>query len=438
MNIIICIIYFLVGIYLIFNLRKKNKKNNFVGCYAGITFGILLYYCIIPIIVILNTEQIINQFPQEEKFITGRTNWELIFPAILVLVGFFIFNCAYNQSNKKNTKDIIEFNDQRFIFILKLVGFFTLIIGGISLIIYFGAFGGIKNAFSYAEIFRSFSTDKTNYISGTYVILIVPARLVTVAPFAFYLLLKEKQVKNKFIFKICFVISTILAIMYYIFNAGRAPLICFILSFALVYVYKFIKKPWKLIIVIAIFSLPLLDILDSFSLYLQLGNWRKINIGYMNYIYQFMYPFENIINMENITDIFGFRYGQDFITSIIAMIPGINFSASYENTSLFFGGINWKITGGTPNDLLTFSYIEFGIIGIPLIFGILGYMLGKVDNVLKIIPEKTTKILLASAMAIHLFTFVPSADFISFIRGGFIIIFLGIIILYSYRRKERE
>ena len=142
--------------------------------------------------------------------------------------------------------------------------------------------------------------------------------------------------------------------------------------------------------------------------------------------------------MVDITDIYGFRFGQDFITSIIGMIPGINFSVSYENTSLFFGGMNWKLTGGTPNDLLTFSYIEFGIIGIPLIFGILGYVLGKIDKALKIIPQKSIKVLLSSAMALHLFTIIPSADFVSFIRGGFILIFLSIIILNSYERKGRE
>lgn len=438
MNVIICIIYFLVGVYIISNLRKKNKKNDFIGCYSGVAFGIILYYCIIPILVIINSRQIINQFPQEEKFIIGKTYWELIFPVILVLIGFFIFNCAYNQSNKNNDIFTIEFSNKKFIKISKLIGFFTLVIGGISLLIYFMALGGIKQAFSYAEMFRTFSVDKTNYISGISAILIIPARLVTVAPFAFYVLISEKQIKNKYIFKICFVMSLILSLMFYIFNAGRAPLLCFLLSFALMYIYKFIKKPWKLIIIIAIFSLPLLDILDNFSLFLQSGKWRELNINYISYIYQFMHPFKNIINMVDITDIYGFRFGQDFITSIIGMIPGINFSVSYENTSLFFGGMNWKLTGGTPNDLLTFSYIEFGIIGIPLIFGILGYVLGKIDKALKIIPQKSIKVLLSSAMALHLFTIIPSADFVSFIRGGFILIFLSIIILNSYERKGRE
>ena len=438
MNVIICIVYFLVGIYIIFNLSKKNKKNDFIGCYSGIAFGMLLYYCIVPILVIVNNKQIINQFPQAEQFITGKTYWELLFPIILVLIGFFIFNCAYNQSNKNNEIYKIEYSDEKLIKFSKLIGFFTLIVGGISLLVYFMALGGIRQAFSYAELFRAFSTDKTNYISGMATTLIIPARLVTVAPFAFYLLISEKKIKNKYIFKICLVISTILAIMYYIFNAGRAPLLCFLLSFALMYIYKFIKKPLKLIIIISIFSLPLLDILDNLSLYLQLGTWEKMDINYISYIYQFMYPFKNIINMVNITNIYGFRFGQDFITSIIGMIPGINFPASYENTSLFYGGINWKLTGGTPNDLLTFSYIEFGIIGIPLIFGILGYVLGKVDRALKIIPQRTIKILLSTTMAIHIFTIIPTADFVSFIRGGFILIFLTIIVLNSYIKKEEK
>ena len=436
MNIVICIIYFLIGIYIITNLKKKNKKNNFIGSYSGITFGILLYYIVVPIIVIMNGKEITNQFPQDEKFITGKTSWELIFPAILVLIGFFIFNCAYNQSNRNNENIIIEFSDKKTINISIAIGFFTLIVGGISLLAYFMALGGIKQAFSYAEIFRSFGTDRSNYVSGIFAVLIIPARLVTVAPLVFYLLIKEKQIGNKYIFKICFVISFILAIMYYIFNAGRAPLICFLLSFALIYIYKFIKKPWKLIIIIAIFSLPLLDVLDSFSLYLQQGTWKEININYISYIHQFMYPFKNTINMMNITDIYGFRFGKDFITSIIGMIPGINFPASYENTSLFYGGINWRTTGGTPNDLLTFSYIEFGIFGIPLLFGIIGYLLGKVDKATKLIPNKVIKILLSSAMAVHIFTIVANADFISFVRGGFILIFLTIIILNSYSKKE--
>lgn len=283
---------------------------------------------------------------------------------------------------------------------------------------------------------RSFSTDRTKYISGFAAILIIPSRLITVAPFAFYILMQKKGLKKKIKIIMCFIISTVLSIMFYIYNAGRAPLMYFVLSFAMIYVYKFVKRPWKYILIVAVLAMPLLDVLDSFSLFLQQGTWNPIKVDYLSYINQFATPFRNIANMTDIANTFGFRWGSDFITSIVGLIPGVNFPASYENTSLFFGGENWKTTGGIPNDLITFSYIQLGVIGVILIFALIGFLVGKIDRVFIKMPDGKIKILLCSAIAIYLFGIILNADFVSFIRGGFILICLAIIVLSSYNRRE--
>jgi len=435
-NILIIVIYFLSGIYIGISLIKRNKKNNIVGCYSGITFGIILYYCFIPTISLIFIKKISVQYPDIEQFIGSKNVLEMIFPIILILMGFFLYNCAYNQANKRSTLNNSEYNSGKIRKISSMVGFFSLIIGGISLVIFIRAFGGVKQAFSYAETVRSFNTNLSDYVQGNIAILIIPARLVTVSPFAFFILLNEKETKNKVIYRIFFAVSLVLAIIYFIFNAGRAPLLCFLLSFALVYIYKVKKKPWKFIVVLAIVSLPILDVLDSFSLYLQSGNWRTSSSNYINYIYQFIHPFKNIVNMVNIVDIYGMRYGKDFVTAILGMIPGINFPTSYENTSIFFNGKDWRMVGGTPNDLVTFGYIEFGIVGVFLIFIILGYFSGVIDKIIKNMPDGDIKNFISTTMMIQILTIIPNADFISIVRGGFILIFISIIILNSYKRRK--
>ena len=121
---------------------------------------------------------------------------------------------------------------------------------------------------------RSFNTNRTNYISGVAAILIIPARLITVAPFAFYILMQKKELKKKLNLICYFIISIVLSIMFYIYNAGRAPLMYFILSFAMIYVYKFVKRPWKYVLIVAVLAMPILDVLDSFSIFLQQGTWN--------------------------------------------------------------------------------------------------------------------------------------------------------------------
>ena len=437
MNIILIIMYIIVGIYMIYKLLIKNKKNNFVGAYSGILFGCILYYFVVPILILLNKEMFINSISEEQRIFFEKSFEDIIFPLILIIIGFIVFDCAYNQSlNKSEEKKAIIYNSNKLIKITKIIAFFSLFIGGISLLIFLASFGGIREAFSYAQIVRSFSNDLSNYISKSSSLLIVPARLIVVAPFTFWILLKEGNVKNKIKIRICFIISVILAIMYYIFNTGRAPFIYFILSFLITYSYKFLKKPWKYVLILAIIAMPLLDIFDSFSLYLQIGKWREIDVDYMNYLFQFSYPFKNVINMVEIGNEFGFRLGQDFITSIIGMLPGIDFQPSYVNTSMYYNGINWETIGGTPNDLVTFAYIQFGIIGIPLILGILGYIVGKIDKALSKITNKNIKTFLCTVMAIYFYSIVSNADFCAIIKSGFVLIGLSIIVLNSYSRRE--
>lgn len=436
MNRSLCLIYLFIGIYFLKTLIKKNKKNKIIGCYSGIACGIILYYCIIPIVTIIFSNELSIQYVDIKSFIITKSAWSIMFSALLTLIGFFVFNCAYNQINKNNDDEKIIYNSNKLVNISKIFAWGSLIIGSICLFTFFGAFGGIRQALSYAEILRSFNSDLSDYISGVTAILIIPARLVTVAPIMFFLLITEKRTKNRGIYKICFAISMVIAILYYMFNTGRAPLIYFLLCFAIILLYKITNKPWKFVFLIAIISLPILDILDNVSLYFQTGIWKELSINYFRYIYQFTYPFKNILNMVDITEKYGCRFGVDFITSIISLLPGINFPASYENTSIFYNGDNWRIFGGTPNDLLTFAYIEFGILGIPIICCVLGLLAGKLDKIIKIIPDGYIKKFIMSTMAIQFLTIVPNADFISIIRGGFILIVLIIVLTNSYSRRK--
>lgn len=431
-KIIYCIfILFIIGI--IFVLRKVKRGSTF----NGIIFGVLVYYLVVPFMFLLN----VDIFSQYESLhdVFGRTtindylinvrfsNYLMaIFLTFISIVSFFI---AYNYTKEKQIiirKQIIKIK------IIKIISYFCFFVGGLSLFIFFYKFGGVREALKYAEYLRSFSTN-TSDIIGSYDILFIPARLITVTPFLFLFLYRENGIskRNTILY---LVISVTLSLLFYMYNAGRAPLIFFLICLIYPSIRKKTKFAWLLIIVSGIILLPLLDLLDSLFIFFDTGVFTIPNISYVNYIYQMIYPFRNIVNVLSISKISGYRYGIDFVTSIIGLLPGLEFSASYEDTSLFINGANWKIYGGIPNDAITFGFIEFGIIGVILLFIFLGIVARKIDLRIDNLEDNINKFLLSGIVTVYSFLIIINADFVSLIRGG-MILYIIIFVIFSYYKK---
>lgn len=436
LNVIIYILILIMIFFFSLVLRKKTKGS----CFNGLLFGMFLYYILVPIISLINIGRI-EKYENGLGFFNVDTIDRLMinipmssyfYSFLVILISFICYIFFYNISKKNNTKLTRNKTSVNFV---KYLMYFLMILGSVSLIIFFYKFGGIKSALSYAEYMRSFSNNASEGM-GRFRILIIPARFITVVPFLLLYLKNEKCISNKkHLF--LFIFSFILSILFYLYNAGRAPLISFILCFAYPIVKKKIKHTWLFLIVLGFISIPLLDILDSLFVYLNTGVFNLPKIVLEKYIFEFLYPFKNILNLLKMRNVFGYSYFKSFITSIISLIPGINFTASYENTSLFVNGVNWKIIGGIPNDLITFSHIQLGIIGIIIIFSVLGYISQKIDYRVKNIENNNIKYLFSGILTVYSFLLVGNADFVSFIRGN-MILYITVFTIFLMFRKEKN
>lgn len=433
-------LFMLIGIFLMVLLKVNNDKN--VGTFGGFVFGCLVYYSVIPILTKMNFNNLTSKYPNLQYFI-GNKNFENdVFLIFLLLIGMVLFVITYKYANNNKIINSGKYDysfsemirENKFIPIL---GVITFVVGGISLIIFFVSFGGISRALSLAETNRSFSSSLSDYVNYKASLLIIPAKLITVTPYIYYLLMCYRKKKiDKFIF----ITSFLLSILFYLFSAGRAPLLSFLLCFLYVFIKKFWKRAWALIIISGLFSLPLLDLLDKLFVYFRTKYWQSTEVNYVQYINQFIHPYRNVLNINDMINDFGYRKGSDFLTTFLNLIPGINYPASYENTSFFLSGTKWRVIGGVPNDVITFGYIEFGVFGVVLLFGVLGMLFGKLDLGLKLIPEGNVRNFLSSALVLNAFFLVANADFEPLVRSNFILIMLTLLLfnIVGFKKRTRR
>lgn len=432
------ILYSLLAITFIFFINRNNKKMGHVGIYSGFVFGFFLYYSMIPILTLLNLKEITLNYLWIDKFITSKEPFYYFYSIILILLGFIFFHVFYNINFRKGTINkvtIKSFDSDKSIRSFKIIGYFSLVIGGGSLLVLIYALGGVSAALSIAEANRTFGNELSDFVDYRFSLFIVPARLITIAPFIFlYLAYIRKGMSDKLIFLISFILS----IIYFLFYAGRAPLLFFLLCFLYIIIRYFTKRIWGKFILIGILLLPLLDILDSLFIYLNTKQWNDIEINYLKYINQFIGPFRNTLNVTDMAEIYGYRYGSDFITAFLNFIPGVSFPISYEVVSEYYSGSNWMYIGGTPSDIITFSYLQFGMFGVIFILSFMGYLFGRIDRALKLFKSNKIKYFLAAVLCVQAMGLVVSADVEAFLRGGVILIFISVVILLSVKKNKGD
>lgn len=407
-----------------------NGGKNYVGAYKGFIFGGLLYYGIVPFIYIVSGKinDLISEGPQNK----GLTDFFLSY--LLLILFFVIIDITYKKRNSHYQKKEVKYGiaPRQLKKSSLYIGFFCLIVGGFSLYLFFRAFGGTLLALALAEELRSNSTNLSDYIPHQYAILVIPARLITVAPFLLWSTYVLKQ-GSQWWLKVLIIVSSVLALLFYLFYAGRAPLIMFILCLVIPLLYGRIKHLWTIIIISGFCAIPLLGVLDELFLYFSTGSFELEDMDYLRFLHQFTYPIQNVIYSFDIANIYGYRFGKDFILDILGFIPGLDFGASYYVTSEFYGGSTWEVTGGTPNDIITYSILQFSVLGIIIFPIVLGFIFSKIDYYLNYFENDRVKRILSTLLAFNVFLFVGNADFISVLKGALLVV-VPFVILSSIKR----
>ncbi len=422
---IFCIILFILALYCM--LRKNNGMGSM---YNGVLIGGLVFYGVVPLVTEIYKESMVTK----SNHYTYMATDEYLLTYFLLIMFFLVFFVS-NHGYIKKRNFVYAPNDIKLRVYMKKVGYSCLFLGGGSLLLFFASLGGLSSALAIAERARSFSSSLTDYMPYYASLLVVPARLVTVAPYCFWVLhyLSEKNYK----YKLYVIVSWTLCALFYLFNAGRAQILAMTLCIIVpVMLNMKIKHAWWYIIFLGVLSLPLLDVLDQLFVYMQQGTFELKVVNYLSYIKQFSYPINNVFHSLEIVNTYGCRYGKDFITSILDLFPGLNFEPSYVPTCEFFVGYNWRNIGGIPNDLVTMSVLEFHVLGIVIVPFVLGKLSKFVDEFVSGCSDIRISRVLATVMAVYSFLMIQSADPTALFRG-FILWLIPLVMILSKAKVQK-
>jgi hypothetical protein len=289
-------------------------------------------------------------------------------------------NIIYNKNLTSNR--IIEFNTIIFATI-------AIFLGAFSLLTIINQLGGPISAMQYADLIRNPAFDNTILLSQTSLMLLRVSDLLVVSAFLTFFLL---VIYRRKIYLLFFLSSALLATYYLIFSAGKFTLLTFIGSFFIYYVYRSNKFFYTKLIVIVIITLLVIPLMDSlFHVFYHGISNITYDFDFNSLLNQFSFPFSNVINLFNLSDYVDFRYGVDFYNWILIVLPNslISIFGLYEPVDLsdiisnfYISTATVRISGGTPVDIITFLYFQFGYISIFLI-PVFAYVISKINNLVE-------------------------------------------------------
>ena len=371
-----CIILIILFVVHFYNLIRENRKNGRVGAFSAVMLTCIIYYDLYPLLVYSWGNE--NDLTVNQLEIRGANVLNFLFAELCIIVFTLFFYFAYHRYNNRAKREVYTYDQAKFVRICAWMSHFTFFIGATTFIAYIYAFGGIGSLLAKAEYLRSFATSGAEFVSRFQSILVVPARMITVTPVvSFPLTTKDFSVNYKFIYKLEFCLSLLLSIVFLLTNAGKAPIIVFSICFIMPILKKFFKHPWRMVFLFSFFSLPILDYMDELFVWLQKGFWVQSTRSSIEILDQFGYIYQNNLYLQEIVAQYGIRWCQDFITGFLNVVPGITkFPPSYIVTSEFFNGVNWMYIGGRPVDIITFGYLELGLLGVILMAILFGIICG--------------------------------------------------------------
>lgn len=428
-------------------LIKTNKENGFTGAYSGFMFSMIFYYIVIPFGLTYSKDSFYERdkygFNDIVKFIFEKNPSDYIFAFFLTIVGLICFHLSYRYNMLHFVKNtyrtlrgtiIKRVTDTNLTSIIKVFASISFIVGISSLLVHTVLVGGLSNALSLAESTRGFdvSLGDFNYVAS---ITKLSSRIITMSAILYLVLFfEEKSKKNIMMFGI----SLISSVYYYLLNAGRMPLLTFLVIFLYIFLNQFMNNIWPKIILLGFLSLPLIDMLSYVFIYFQTGELQVTSFDLANYLRQLSPAYNQLVNIRDITDLYGYQYFTSILTDVLDMLPKIGFEQTYEVTSEYFNGPNWKDIGGVPNDVISFGYMQFGIIGVGITLSVWGKIMYYIDKNLRKIQNKNAQKVLSVAVATQVFQIAHAADIAPILKSNLIFLLMICIFVFNeiYYYKE--
>ena len=426
---------------------KYYNKTKKLDTFVFFSIGYLLYYFVIPMLIIFlignNVDphnrfsyRIVNSYPEQHSFAILTSLISYMF-----FMVFFIINSKIKINMRKiNSKDSrLNYNQSKFIKktnVIEIFAWLLFIVSFFAEIYIIIKLGGVSNALTQIEPLRSGSIEKTTYLRTNLLFLFTIYPWIHGATFLFFLIYRIKRNKLNLVMFIISISGSIYALL---LSGGRLQIILFVLCFFYDYVRKKYKHHILMMILISIIILVFLSGIDDLFFYLTHGyrpTWSSNNLG--SVFEEFAFPYANILSVKEMNEIYGLRYGIDFIGWITYLVPSKVLSLlnikrvdhGYDLITLFHNGPN-SHRGGVPTDLFTLGYRQFGMLGIfftMLFYSIICVVINRITN--KITDNKYTFIYIRISML--LFIMIPYADLENFIRSHFSTIILAFAVSYIF------
>ena len=421
--------------------------------YNGLRAGILAYYTVFPLLI--NIIYVFSSDSKRDQIMKNSTSSAVLsaeplkMVIVLLLLCLFTFLIATAYTSKKTISISLGTTDRghgkylsleravknNFISKLGVLGDAFFVGGGFCTLYYTLSFGSISRALALAGWIRGF-VSATNYISYFASILIIPGGFVVLAPFCYLL---SSDFSKSIWRRIKFLVSFLLGMLFLFIRAGRAPLLIYILAFCMPFAIRIFKHPWRWLCVCAIIGMPVLDYMD----FLFGGGDFVLEYDISGTLAQFLYPYRTVLECFDIVGSFGVRWGKDFITTFIGLMPGVNYDTTWEVISEYYGGSEWRTTGSTPSDLITFCILEFHVLGLFL-GTVLGRISKHVDQACKAYLQNKQMLsnygvlTVCSYITLIGFWFVSTADFDSIVRYMYYMGMCVVVIITTQRRGKNE
>ncbi|WP_413515534.1 O-antigen polymerase [Carnobacterium maltaromaticum] len=443
-------ILFLYLMAIIFSLKVIYQNRKKMNCFLFFNVAFSLYYFIIPFfniyLLFFKVENIgsftmkIAAFDLKSLFITYLFTF-FLYLVFLIVYKIFKKSSEEVQFQKDSIENIFGRNTDEVYNKMIIWGMITLVLGVFSELVIIYSFGGIFNAISSAEKLRAYGVDRSIYMKQSLLFVNVLATISLVSPFVF---LFAKRVKNTLFSKFCLLTSFAASIFYLLFFAGRMPIILFVSCFLIDYFFRKFKHPWIALTLSVVFLLLFLSKMDDLFFYLSYGNIKISEVNkFSSIINDFSFPYSNILFRNQINSSFDFRYGIDYFTWIINIIPSsflnlfglAKIDASFSFITKFYDP-NGITLGGVPTDMLTFGFRQLSYLGSLIHVILMVFLCLFLDKIIASLNQKNA-MFFSIRIAFMMFVLVPYADLDSFFRNRFDMVIV-IIIGYSLMRVKNK
>lgn len=445
----------LVGYIIIFSgiymYIKNIVKNNGFNMMAMFMLTFTMFYLIVPFV-----QTFFKSYRNETSifnFLFNEMSEESIFFNVLIcLICLICIISSYQLTGKRNYK-LKECNEKTSVsekrVLYKKLSFIVdiiFLISLLSIVLIIIEVGSIKSYLALGTLTRGIDKMPTTVIRSSYLQLITLSTLILVPPYVYLYLYR---INRKKVTKIKFVISFVFAILFLLYNQGRAPIILFVIPFIFSN-KKISKKAIFKLLILFIFGLISLKYLDAIFKYLSYGNFVLDDGG--NYIEKFLgefsYPFTNFSIRSDLIEYSGYRYFYDYIVWPFTMIPssllkliGLNkeliISISSVNTNIYGSLVGISPTGGIPVDFLTFNYYQFGYISLFLSCFVVGVLLKKFDNIFRYFSDNLPIRIILYRISFSIINILNNSDISAIVRNRLDIMVLIFLLMYIKLRIQK-